>query len=136
MIEKKIKQCKIHSPFQHFYGRGFTFINNTCNIYFVRLKDDDLLSILTFDYDEADYNMDNYYRNFNLIFTFDHKKKFRWFGTSSIIIYYVMNEIVTKPNNFDVNKSYEEWYISLKGTQYVFGTNTERNKLNLREEVF
>ena len=136
MIEKKIKQSKIYSPFQHFYGRGFTFINNTCNIYFVRLKDDDLLSILTFDYDEADYNMDNYYRNFNLIFTFDHKKKSRWFGTSSIIIYYVMNEIVTKPNNFDVNKSYEDWYISLKGTQYVFGTNTERNKLNLREEVF
>ena len=136
MIEKKIKQCKIYSPFQHFYGRSFTFIHNTCNIYFVRLKDDDLLSILTFDYDEADYNMDNYYRNFNLIFTFDYKKNFRWFGTSSIIIYYVMNEIVTKPNNSDVNKSYEDWYISLKGTQYVFGTNTERNKLNLREEVF
>ena len=80
--------------------------------------------------------MDNYYRDFNLIFTFDYKKNFQWFGTSSMIIYYAMNEIVTKRNNLDVNKFYEDWYISLKGTQYVVGTNAERNKLNLQGRGF
>ena len=43
-----------------------------------------------------------------------------------------MNEIVTKTNNLDVNKFYEDWYISLKGTQYVVRTNAERNKLSLQ----
>ena len=42
VIEKKIKQCKIYSPFQHFHGRGFTFIHMSCNTYFVRFKDDHL----------------------------------------------------------------------------------------------
>ena len=78
------------------------------NIYFVRFKDDDFLLILTFDYDEADYDMDSYYRNFNLIFTFDYKKNFQWFETNSMIIYYAMNEIVIKTNNLDVNKFYED----------------------------
>ena len=78
VIEKKKinKQCKIYSQFQQFSGRGFTFIHNSRNIYFVRFKDDDLLLILSFDYDEADYDMDSYYRDFSLIFAFDYNKKF------------------------------------------------------------
>ena len=47
-----------------------------------------------------------------------------------------MNEIVTKTNNLDVNKFYEDWYISLKGMQYVVRTNAERNKLNLQGRGF
>ena len=78
------------------------------NIYFVRFKDDDFLLILTFDYDEANYDMDSYYRDFNLIFAFDYKKNFQWFETNSMIIYYAMNEIVIKTNNLDVNKFYED----------------------------
>ena len=116
MIEKKIKQCKIYSSFQRFYGRSFTFIHNSRNLHFVRFKADDLLLISTFDYDKEDYNMENYYRDFNSIFTFDYKKSFQWFGTSSMIIYYAMNEIVTKINNLDVNKFYKDWYMSLKST--------------------
>ena len=49
-----------------------------------------------------------------------------------MIIYYAMNEIVLKTNNLDVNKFYEGWYISLKGSQYVVRTNAERNRLNLQ----
>ena len=75
--------------------------------------------------------MHNYYRDFNLTFTFHYKKNFQWFGTSSMIIYYAINEIVAKTNNLGVNKFYEDWYTSLKGTQYVVGTNAERNKLDL-----
>ena len=80
--------------------------------------------------------MNNYYRDFNLTFTFDWKKIYQWFRAHSMIIYHAMNEIVTKPNNFDVNKFYKDWYISLKGTQYVVRTNAERNKLKLRERGF
>ena len=54
----------------------------------------------------------------------------------AMIIYYTMNEIVTKTNNLDVNKFYEDWYISLKGMQYVVRTNAERNKLNLQGRGF
>ena len=32
VTEKKIKQCKICSPFQHFCGSGFTFIHNFYNL--------------------------------------------------------------------------------------------------------
>ena len=53
-----------------------------------------------------------------------------------MIIYHTMKEIVTKTNNFDVNKFYEDWYISLKGTKYEVGTNAERNKLNLHGRDF
>ena len=53
-----------------------------------------------------------------------------------MIIYYAMNEIVTKTNNLDVNELYEDWYISLKETQYVVGTNAKRNKLNLKGRGF
>ena len=123
-------------PFQHFHGRGFTFIRNSSNRYFVRFKDDDLLLISTFNYDEADYDMDNYYRDFNLIFTFDWKRNYQWFGTHSMVIYHTRNEIVTKTNDFHVNKFYEDWFISLKGTQYVVGTSAERNKLNLQGRSF
>ena len=54
----------------------------------------------------------------------------------AMIIYYTMNEIVTKTSNLDVNKFYKDWYISLKGMQYVVGTNAERNKLNLQGRGF
>ena len=76
MSQKKNKQCEIYSPFQHFYGRGFTFMHNSRNIDYVRFKDDNFLLISTFYYDEADYNMHNYYRDFNLTFTFHYKKNF------------------------------------------------------------
>ena len=80
--------------------------------------------------------MDNYYRDFNSIFTFDYKKNFKWFGTSPMTIYYAMNEIVTNANNLDINKFYEDWYVGLKGTQYVVRTNAERDKLNLQGRGF
>ena len=47
-----------------------------------------------------------------------------------------MNEIVAKTNNHGINKFYEDWYTSLKGTQYVVGTNAERNKLHLQGRGF
>ena len=53
-----------------------------------------------------------------------------------MIIYYAMNEIVAKTNNLGVNKFYEDWYTSLKGTQYVVETNAERNKLDLQGRGF
>ena len=53
-----------------------------------------------------------------------------------MIIYYAMNEIVAKTNNLGVNKFYKDWYTRLKGTQYVVGTNAERNKLDLQGRGF
>ena len=97
LIEKK-KPCKMYLPYSHFHSRGFTFVYDKNNKYHVGFNETDHLLISAFIHDKK-HNVDIYYRDLNVILTFDYIKSLQWFGTSSTIIYNAMNEIITNEKN-------------------------------------
>ena len=133
LIEKKIRSCKIHSPYTHFITRGFTFKHDNDNSCHVRFNDTNPLMISNFYHKNLNSFM-NYHSDFNTIFTFDWIKDYQWFGAGRALTYYFINETVVN-RNVDINKFSADYYIkSKKGNGYTVGTVEERQALSYKKK--
>ena len=86
-IEKKIKDCKIYSPFSHFKGNGFEFKRiigqEKRDTVTIRLFDDytKIQNVFTHDFNNRWLYGNSIYRDINIMFTCDRLDK-QWYGTN------------------------------------------------------
>ena len=93
ILLKKIRSCKIYSPYAHF----ITFKHAYENSYHVRFDYTNCLIISNF-YGKNLNSFMNYHRDFNTIVTFDYFKDYQWFGTCRALTYYFINETIINRN--------------------------------------
>ena len=75
--EKKIRDCRIYSPYEHFLKRGFIFKNDTFtsgSLYSVGVNEYMDQVTTNFMYRRYLLDFDNSYRDRNLVFVFDKEK--------------------------------------------------------------
>ena len=86
-IEKKIKDCKIYSPFSHFKGNGFEFKRiigqEKKDTVTIRLFDDytKIQNVFTHYFNNRWLYGNSIYRDINIMFTCDRLDK-QWYGTN------------------------------------------------------
>ena len=110
-VEKKIKDCKIFSPFTLFKGNGFEFER------FVPPKSKDIVSlrlyenntkiqyIFTHNYQEGWDIVNRIYRDLNFIFVKD-LKSVKWYGTSPNLFLEATHYATTRKTKFDIESFY------------------------------
>ena len=87
LLKKKIKDCKIYSPFSHFKGNGFEFKRiigqEKKDTVTIRLFDDytKIQNVFTHDFNNRWLYGNSIYRDMNIMFTCDRLDK-QWYGTN------------------------------------------------------
>ena len=144
-VEKKIRHCRIYSPFLHFKNNGFAFQrilppsekeNVSIRLYENNKK---IQTVFIHDYKKSWYISNINFRDINSLFVYDEQDK-KWHGTSPLLFIEVTHFITTtKKTNaeFDVNKFFADFYLNKKlGSGYIVGNFEERKKLNSQGKGF
>lgn len=77
-----------------------------------------------------------YYRDINLIFTYDKTNK-QWYGTNPNLINEGVSDLTNKKECFSITKFMKKYYLAeKKGTGFVVGTMQERAKLNVEKRGY
>ena len=89
------------------------------------------------DYKKNQYVSNINFRDVNSLFVYDEQDK-KWYGTSPLLFIEATHITTTKTNSeFDVNKSFADFYLNKKvGSGYVVGNFEERKKLNFQGKGF
>ena len=144
-VEKKIRDCRIYSPFLHFKNNGFEFQRiippqgkeNVSIRHFENNKK--IQTVFTLDYKKNWYVSSLNFRDLNSLFAYD-EQDWKWYGTSPLsFIEATYYAVTTKKTNAecDVNKSFADFYLNKKkGSKYVVGNFDERKKLNSQGKGF
>lgn len=79
---------------------------------------------------------EKYYRDINLIFTYDKTNK-QWYGTNPNLINEGVSDLTNKKERFSITKFMKKYYLAeKKGTGFVVGTMQERAKLNVEKRGY
>ena len=129
-VKKKIKDCKIYSPFSHYKGNGFEFQR------LVGPKKDDTVSVSLFDNNKKikttfihSSKEINYYAN---IIYRDRPDSLtgKWFGTSKNLFHEAVYYATKMKTPFKVRNFGGDFYeVQKKGTRYATTTLNEWRKL-------
>ena len=137
-VDKKIKDCKIYSPFSHFKGNGFEFQriigpkkNDTV---LVSLFDNNKKIKTTFihNFNDINYYINLIYRDRNVLIMQDfHNGK--WYHTNANLFHEATSYATKTKKPFNVSNFLGDFYeVQKKGTGYVMGTLEEWRKLVLK----
>ena len=132
---KRIRDCKIYSPFSHYKGNGFEFQRiagpKKNNLISVSLFDNNKKIKTTFihNFREINYYTNIIYRDRNSLFMKDSLTG-KWFGTSENLFHEVTCYATKTKTPFDVSNFWGDFYeVQKKGTGYLMETLDEWRKL-------